>query len=98
MGENITTEGVDLLALSRRTVLTIGTAEIEITGLRNPCSQLDDLHDGLISASHRANPRQWHRCRGRCDGCCGDRRGSPRCGNAIDVTPPTGPFIPLERV
>ena len=44
MGENVTTRGVDLLALPRGTRLSIGPAScVEITGLRNPCTQLDRL-------------------------------------------------------
>lgn len=41
MGENITTSGLDLLALPAGTRLAIGQALIEVTGLRNPCVQLD---------------------------------------------------------
>ena len=56
LGENITTVGVDLLALPRGTRLRIGaTAEVEVTGLRNPCSQIDDFMPGLLKAvAHRA--------------------------------------------
>ena len=51
MGENITTRGIDLLGLPRGTKLSIGdSAVVEITGLRNPCSQLDGLQLGLMAA------------------------------------------------
>ena len=51
MGENITTRGVDLLALPTGTRLRIGAdAIVEITGLRNPCAQLDGLQTGLMQA------------------------------------------------
>ena len=51
MGENITTRGVDLLALPVGTRLHLGTqAVVEITGLRNPCAQLDGLQPGLMAA------------------------------------------------
>ena len=51
MGENVTTRGIDLLALSRGARLRLGdTAEIEITGLRNPCVQLDRFAPGLTAA------------------------------------------------
>ena len=51
MGENITTEGIDLLALPERTVLTLGhSARIEITGLRNPCAQIERYRPGLLQA------------------------------------------------
>ena len=51
MGENITTAGIDLLSLPRGTKLQLGDeAEIEVTGLRNPCSQLNTIKDGLLNA------------------------------------------------
>jgi hypothetical protein len=51
MGENITTRGVDLLGLSAGTQLRLGDdAVIEITGLRNPCYQLNGLFPGLMEA------------------------------------------------
>ena len=51
MGENITTHGIDLLALPTGARLRIGPeAIIEITGLRNPCSQLDGIKPGLMEA------------------------------------------------
>lgn len=52
MGENITTQGVDLLALPTGSKLNVGqTAVIEVTGLRNPCHQLDGLSPGLMQAT-----------------------------------------------
>ena len=51
MGENITTRGIPLLALPTGTRLRLGDeAVVEITGLRNPCSQLDGLQRGLMAA------------------------------------------------
>ena len=51
IGENITTEGIDLLALPQNTLLKIGEqVVIQITGLRNPCHQLDDFQKGLMKA------------------------------------------------
>jgi MOSC domain-containing protein YiiM len=50
IGENITTRGIDLLALPRDTRLIIGAVEIRITGLRNPCGQLDGYQKGLTAA------------------------------------------------
>ena len=51
MGENVTTAGIDLLALPEGARLTLGaTAIIEITGLRNPCAQLDRFQPGLMEA------------------------------------------------
>jgi hypothetical protein len=51
IGENITTRGVDLLQLPRGTRLRIGAdAVVELTGLRNPCAQLDRFQAGLMAA------------------------------------------------
>jgi hypothetical protein len=50
MGENITTRGIDLLALSKGTRLRMGAAIVEVTGLRNPCSQIDRFQPGLMAA------------------------------------------------
>lgn len=51
MGENVTTRGVDLMALPAGTRLHLGAeAVVEVTGLRNPCSQLDRFQPGLMSA------------------------------------------------
>lgn len=52
MGENITTSGVDLLGLPTGTRLRLGDeAVVEVTGLRNPCRQLDGLMPGLMQAT-----------------------------------------------
>lgn len=52
MGENVTTRGIDLLGLPTGTRLRLGdSAVVEITGLRNPCSQLDGLRPGLMAAT-----------------------------------------------
>jgi MOSC domain-containing protein YiiM len=51
MGENITTRGIDLLALPVGTRLHLGAeAVVEVTGLRNPCAQLDRIQPGLMAA------------------------------------------------
>jgi MOSC domain-containing protein YiiM len=51
MGENVTTRGIDLLGLPKHTRLHIGgTAIVEVTGLRNPCAQLDGFQSGLMAA------------------------------------------------
>jgi len=51
MGENITTSGLDLLNLPLNTILNIGdTAKIKVTGLRNPCAQLNRIQEGLMRA------------------------------------------------
>lgn len=51
MGENVTTRGLDLLALPRGARLHLGaSAVVEVTGLRNPCHQLNRFQDGLLAA------------------------------------------------
>jgi MOSC domain-containing protein YiiM len=51
MGENVTTRGIDLLGLPAGTRLRLGAdAVVEITGLRNPCKQLEKLQTGLMAA------------------------------------------------
>ena len=52
LGENVTTSGVDLLALPTGTRLHLGaSAVVEITGLRNPCIQIDNFQKGLMAAT-----------------------------------------------
>ncbi|HEV2107314.1 MAG TPA: MOSC domain-containing protein [Thermomicrobiales bacterium] len=52
MGENVTTRGVDLLGLPTGTRLHLGEAAVvEVTGLRNPCAQLDKIQPGLMAAT-----------------------------------------------
>jgi hypothetical protein len=52
IGENILTAGIDLLGLPTNTLLRIGSAaEVQVTGLRNPCAQLDRFKPGLMAAT-----------------------------------------------
>jgi len=52
MGENVSTRGVDLLGLPTGARLHLGgTAVVEVTGLRNPCAQLDRIQPGLMAAT-----------------------------------------------
>jgi MOSC domain-containing protein YiiM len=52
MGENITTKGLELLALPTGARLHLGrSAVVEVTGLRNPCGQLDRIQAGLMAAT-----------------------------------------------
>jgi hypothetical protein len=51
MGENVTTRGIDLLSLPAGTRLALGPdAVVEVTGVRNPCKQLEGLQTGLMAA------------------------------------------------
>jgi MOSC domain-containing protein YiiM len=51
IGENVLTRGIDLLRLPRGTQLRVGEVLLEVTGLRNPCKQLDDFRPGLMAAT-----------------------------------------------
>ncbi|MFH8385051.1 MOSC domain-containing protein [Kitasatospora sp. NPDC018058] len=98
LGENITTEGLDLLGLPVGTVLRIGPeAEVEITGLRNPCAQIDDYRSGLLK---RVVGRAEDGTIVRRAGIMGVvRAGGPvRPGDTIGVELPAAPHRPLERV
>lgn len=98
MGENITTRGIDLLALPKGTLLHIGEAAIvEVTGLRNPCTQLDGIHPGLLKAvlDHDADGDLIRK-----SGIMGIvlRNGSVKPGDVIGVRFPEPPYVKLDRV
>src|SRR6266566_5364351 len=60
MGENVTTRGIDLLGLPTGTRLRLGkTAVVEVTGLRNPCLQLDRIQPWSRSECYQRNPCNW---------------------------------------
>jgi hypothetical protein len=98
MGENITTRGVDLLGLPRGAVLRIGpSAVIEITGLRNPCAQLDRFRSGLTAAVlGRAADGSLIRKAGVMAIVLAD--GVVRAGDQIVTELPPPPHAALERV
>ncbi|WP_258376061.1 MOSC domain-containing protein [Curtobacterium sp. MCLR17_045] len=51
MGENVTTSGIDLLGLPEGAVLHLGDdASVQVTGLRNPCQQINGFEPGLLRA------------------------------------------------
>lgn len=97
MGENITTRGIDLLALPRGTRLYIGEAVVEITGLRNPCAQLDGLRPGLMAAVlGRSHDGSLIRKAGIMGIVVAG--GVIRSGDTMTVELPAQPFVALERV
>jgi MOSC domain-containing protein YiiM len=98
VGENITTRGVDLLALPTGTRLRIGaTAVVEVTGLRNPCVQLDRYQRGLHRAVlDRDEAGNLIRKAGVMAVVVSD--GAVQPGDTIIVEPPVGPAAPLEPV
>ena len=98
MGENITTKGIDLLGLPRGTRLSIGSnAVIEVTGLRNPCKQLDDYQSGLLRAVLDKTPKGELVRKAGIMGIV-SVSGAIRRGDGIAITLPAKPHLKLERV
>jgi len=98
LGENITTEGIDLLALPRGTVLRIGAeVQLEVTGLRNPCGQIERFQPGLLAAVLDKGP-DGEVIRKAGIMAVVRQGGVVRRGDAIDVELPALPHLPLERV
>ncbi len=103
LGENVLTAGLDLLSLPLGTVLGFGDhnhgvgAAIEVTGLRNPCRQIDRFRAGLLQVALDRTP----------DGtplrkvgimAVVTRGGTVRPGMVINVCRPAAPHRPLEPV
>ncbi|GGM68732.1 MOSC domain-containing protein [Lentzea pudingi] len=98
IGENITTRGIDLLGLPTGTLLHLGPeAVVEVTGLRNPCIQIDRFSKGLLKEVVGKGP----------DGQLVRRAGIMsivlvggvvRPGDEIRVELPAEPHRPLEKV
>lgn len=98
IGENITTRGIDLFALPRGATLAIGEdAVIEITGLRNPCSQLDAFQQGLMAATLEKDAEGKPLLRAGVMAIV-LQGGRINTGDAISVRLPPLPHHGLERV
>jgi MOSC domain-containing protein YiiM len=98
MGENVTTRGVDLLALPEGAILEIGeAARIAITGLRNPCHQLDELAPGLMQATLDRDER-GHFVRKAGVMAVVVESGEVRAGDTVTVHWPDGALNPLGPV
>ena len=98
MGENVLTRGIDLLGLPQGARLRLGAdALVEITGLRNPCAQIEAFRPGLLAAvlGRDAQGRVVRKA-----GIMGIvlEGGEIRPGDAITVTLPAQPHRALERV
>jgi MOSC domain-containing protein YiiM len=98
LGENITTAGIDLLGLPRGTRLTLGPqAIVEVTGLRNPCAQIDTFRPGLLRAVlQRAEDGTLVRKTGIMAIVLEGGPVSP--GDLVAAELPNGPHEPLDRV
>ncbi|ANZ39354.1 molybdenum cofactor biosysynthesis protein [Lentzea guizhouensis] len=98
IGENVTTRGIDLLGLPTGTLLHLGEeAVVEVTGLRNPCVQIDRFSTGMLKEVVGKGP----------DGELVRRAGIMsvvlvggvvRPGDEIRVELPAEPHRPLEKV
>jgi MOSC domain-containing protein YiiM len=98
LGENITTVGVDLLNLPTGAVLKIGErALIAITGLRNPCKQINAFQDGLLGAM-LGRDEQGNLIRKAGVMSVVLAGGVVRPGDSIVVALPPEPHLPLEMV
>jgi MOSC domain-containing protein YiiM len=98
LGENVTTAGIDLLALPTGTRLAIGaSAVVEVTGLRNPCRQIDGFSDGLLK---QVLARDGDGTVVRRAGIMGIvlAGGAVRTGDRIAVELPPGDRRPLDVV
>ena len=98
LGENITTDSINLLALPVDTVLHIGaTARLRLTGLRNPCGQLDKFQPGLMAAvlDEDANGETVRKSGVMAIVLEG---GIVSAGDGIVVTAPPGGVVPLGPV
>ncbi|MFD4158560.1 MOSC domain-containing protein [Streptomyces hydrogenans] len=98
LGENVTTHGIDLLALPTGARLHLGAeAVVEVTGLRNPCAQIDNFRHGLLKqvVGRDADGELVRKA-----GIMGIvlTGGEVRPGDPIRVELPAGPHRPLERV
>ncbi|WP_017931661.1 MOSC domain-containing protein [Robiginitomaculum antarcticum] len=97
LGENITTRGIDLINLPTGTQLTIGEAQIEVTGLRKPCSKINALGEGLMARMIEKAPS------GDLILKCGvmgiiTQSGEVMRGDNIDIKLPDLPHRPLGAV
>jgi MOSC domain-containing protein YiiM len=98
IGENVTTRGIDLLGLSTGARLRLGAdAVVEVTGLRNPCGQLDTYQQGLTAAvlGRDAEGRLFRKSGVM---VIVIRGGEVRPGDTIAVEVPAGAPRPLEPV
>ena len=97
LGENITTRGIDLLSLGRETVLRVGPEVVlKVTGLRNPCAQIEAFATGLLKEVAIKTDAGIVRKAGIMTIAVEGGRVVP--GDIIEIETHDGPHIPLERV
>ncbi len=97
LGENILTRGLSLLSLPRDCHLIIGEAVLQVTGLRNPCGQIEAFRAGLLEmVVEKSSSGSLIRKAGVMAVVV--RGGLVRVGDEIRLEPPLGPALPLEPV
>lgn len=98
IGENITTRGIDLLALPTDTELQLGPeALVRLTGLRNPCAQIDRFQAGLMAAVLGRTP-EGELVRKAGVMAVVLRGGVVAAQDRIQIRRPAGPQAPLKPV
>lgn len=98
LGENVTVRGIELLALPRGTRLRIGAeAVVEVTGLRNPCNQINDFRPGLLKEVVHTDERGNLVRKAGIMGIV-VHGGIVRPGDPIICEVPAEPHVPLDRV
>ncbi|ANS79048.1 MOSC domain protein [Serinicoccus hydrothermalis] len=114
LGENVLTAGLDLLGLPTGTLLQIGEARLRLTGLRNPCAQINQFRPGLLKvvlAKEDGSPHDQPAPSTATPSATGSRlirkagvmavvecSGEIRPGQEIGLSLPPGPHRPLEPV
>lgn len=112
LGENILTEDLDLHGLPTGTVLAVGEASLRLTGLRNPCSQINDFRAGLMKvvlfredgvasaepAPSTSDPGAATVVRRAGVMAVVERGGEVRPGDRFVVRLPSRPHVPLAPV
>ena len=97
LGENITTAGLDLINLPVGTTLRIGDALLALTGLRNPCVQIDAFADGLQRQMlGRDENGKLVRKTGAMSVVL--RGGTVSTGDEIHIGIPAGEPMPMEKI
>lgn len=98
LGENLTTSGLDLFSLPQGSLLHLGaSAVVRVTGLRNPCSQIEDFHEGLLAAvTERDGAGHVIRKTGVMSVVVAGGLVQP--GDSVRVELPPPPHVPLEVV
>ncbi|WP_405869241.1 MULTISPECIES: MOSC domain-containing protein [unclassified Streptomyces] len=98
LGENVTTRGIDLLSLPKGTLLRLGAeAVVEVTGLRNPCLQIDHFQAGLLKQVVVRDADGALRLKAGIMGVVVSG-GVVRPGDPVKAELPDGPHLPLEIV